>query len=127
MNRVLKDHFETSNKMTIQMCLSICRSRDFAYAGLEWQTECYCGNIPRLPFEWAWPEKCDDRCSGNSNQICGGTNAISIWQVPPKTFDGVCVYNSPSFEKMFNDFGINGHSNLTVEECQRICSGKKFV
>ena len=122
----MKDYFETSDRMTIELCLSICRSRNFAYAGLEWQTECYCGNESTRSFEWTWPGKCDDKCAGNSNQVCGGTNAISIWQVPKKTLDGVCVFNSPLFGYILSDYGIRGHSNLTIEECQRVCAGNNL-
>ena len=109
--------------MTIQMCLKICRDKGYEYAGLEWQYECYCGDKPDQDFEWAWPEKCNDRCSGDLSQNCGGSDAISIWKVPPKNLDGVCILNSPATRSVLNDFGITGHQNLTVLECQTICAG----
>ena len=109
--------------MTIQMCLKICRSKDYLYAGLQWQFECYCGNEPDHGFDWAWPEKCNDRCAGDLNQICGGTNAMSIWKIPPKNLEGTCIYNSPVTQNILNEFGITGHSNLTIRNCQEICSG----
>ena len=37
--RVLGEYFETSLDMTIQKCLSRCRSKGLQYAGLQWQTE----------------------------------------------------------------------------------------
>ena len=64
--------------MTVQMCLSICREKGFRFAGLEWQIECFCGNEPVNGFEWAWMNKCSERCAGNPNQICGGPNALSV-------------------------------------------------
>ena len=109
--------------MTIQMCLKICRDKGYEYAGLEWQYECYCGDKPDQDFEWAWPEKCNDRCSGDLSQNCGGSDAISIWKVPPKNLDGVCILNSPATLSVLDDFGITGHQNLTVLECQTICAG----
>ena len=112
--------------MTIQMCLKICRDKEYEYAGLEWQCECYCGDKPDQDFEWAWPEKCDERCSGDSNQNCGGRDAISIWKVPSKNLDGQCILNSPVSQPILNDFGINGHKNLTIQKCQAICAGKNF-
>ena len=75
-DRVLDGYFETSEEMTIEQCLGICSSKGFRYAGLEWALECHCGNEPEGGFEWAWPDKCDDTCSGNDHQICGGKGAM---------------------------------------------------
>ena len=69
-DRVLDGFTFSDPKMTVQMCLSTCREQGFSYSGLEWQIECYCGNEPANGFEWAWPNKCDDRCAGNLNQVC---------------------------------------------------------
>ena len=120
--RLLQGHFQTSNQMTIQMCLSICRSRNYQFAGLEWQIECYCDNEVRSSLIWAWPEKCDDRCAGNFDQVCGGSGALSLWNVPRKSLDGICVYNSPKNE-ILAEYQEKGHTNLTVEKCQSICQG----
>ena len=78
-NRTLNGHFFTSSEMTVEMCLSTCREKGFAYSGLQWQIECYCGNEPANRFEWAWLKKCDQKCAGNSNQICGGSGAMSVY------------------------------------------------
>ena len=68
-DRVLAGYSFIDSRMTVQMCLSTCRNRGFPYAGLQWQIECHCGNMPTGGFEWAWPDKCDERCAGNSNQV----------------------------------------------------------
>ena len=72
--------------MTVEMCLSACRQQGLKYAGLEWQIECHCGEKPKQGFEWAWSDKCDDKCAGDSNQICGGSLAMSVYtiRVPTK-------------------------------------------
>ena len=121
-NRLLQGHFEANNLMTIQMCLAICRSRNFKYAGLEWQIECYCDNELRSNLKWAWQRKCDDRCAGDIYQNCGGSHALSLWSVPSKNLDGVCIFNSPENE-ILGEYQEKGHQNLTVEKCQSICQG----
>ena len=78
-DRVLNGYFFQNEEMTVEMCLSACRERDFTYSGLEWQIECHCGDEPHQGFEWAWSDKCNDRCAGNSNQICGGSHAMSVY------------------------------------------------
>ena len=53
-DRVLQGHYFSSETMTVEMCLSICRDKGFHYSGLQWQIECYCGNEPVNGFEWSW-------------------------------------------------------------------------
>ena len=119
--RVLSGLSTTNETMTVEMCIWICGSNGYQFAGLEWQIECHCGNEPAKGFKWAWPNKCNDRCPGNHNQVCGGSDALSIYSVPEKDMDGICVYDHPNRI-------LDGHSDLevedlTVQKCQRICSG----
>ena len=96
--------------------------RWYPYAGLEWQCEGFCGEEPDFGFVLSWPDKCDDRCSGDSHQICGGTNAISIWSTPPKYIHGECFYDFPSPRRVFEDgYSIVGLEDLTVQNCIDIC------
>ena len=126
-NRILSDYFEAIEDMTIEMCLSICRSKGYPYSGLQWQCECHCGNEPEDGgFEWAWSDKCDDRCAGDSNQICGGSNAMSVWTTPPEYLDGLCVNDYPQNRRVLNEFSMTGLKNLTIESCGSICEGPDF-
>ena len=61
------------------MCLGVCRDKGFLYSGLQWQIECHCGNEPAKGFQLAWFGKCNDKCAGNSNQVCGGSQAMSVY------------------------------------------------
>ena len=108
--------------MTVEMCLSTCRSKGFAYSGLQWQIECYCGNEPKKAFEWAWPDKCSHKCAGNYNQICGGSTAISIYSNQMK-IDGSCIYDFPSPYRVLSGYSSTGHNNMTIENCKEICTG----
>ena len=128
-NRTLTGHYEANEEMTIEMCLSICRNAErpdgetwYPYAGLEWQCECFCGDEPEFGFVWSWPDKCNDRCAGDSFQNCGGTNAISIWRTPPKRIEGECFYDFPSPRRVFeHGYSIDGLEDLTIENCKEIC------
>ena len=108
--------------MTVEMCFSTCRSKGFAYSGLQWQIECYCGNEPKKAFEWAWPDKCSQKCAGNSNQVCGGSTAISIYSNPME-IDGSCIYDFPSPNRVLNGYLFTGDNNMTIEKCKEICTG----
>ena len=125
-DRILSGYFEATDDMTIEKCLSICRSKGFPYAGLEWSCECHCGHAPAKGFEWAWSSKCDDRCAGDSNQICGGTEAMSVWNTTPEIFKGYCVNDYPQHSRVLSDYSIIGLKDLTIEKCRNICQGKNL-
>ena len=110
--------------MTVEMCLSICRSKEYPFAGLQWQCECHCGYEPADGFEWAWSDKCDEPCVGDSNQICGGSNAMSVWTTLPEELYGICVNDYPQNRRVLDEFSITGLTNLTIEHCSSICQGK---
>ena len=124
-DRVLKDHFFTSPELTIEMCLAVCRAKGFRYSGLQWQIECHCGNEAEKGFEWAWPSKCNEKCIGDSRQICGGFGAASVWTVPPKNLNGLCIYDFPD-ERVLDGYWKREVKNLTVEVCSDICKGTEL-
>ena len=127
-NRTLNGYYEAKNGMTIEMCISICSHQGFKYSGLEWGCECYCGDEDKSNFKWAWPDLCDSRCSGDSAQICGGTNAINIYTTPTAT-EGLCAYDNPGHRRVLKDYFITGDNNMTIEKCGLACTGyvPKFV
>ncbi|XP_050427984.1 xylosyltransferase oxt isoform X2 [Adelges cooleyi] len=67
-------------------CLDICLQYGFVYAGVEYGTECFCGN--ELP-EWdlKLPDTfCDMKCPGNQSQICGGHYTINVFKTGASKF-----------------------------------------
>ena len=112
--------------MTVEMCLSACGGKGFDYSGLQWQIECYCGNEPVNGFQWAWFDKCHDRCAGNSNQICGGSNAISVYSTPKTNINGLCVFDFPYPRRILSDLSIIGKNNMTIENCSEICKNYEY-
>ena len=69
-------HFESSN-MTIENCLRYCSDGGFNYAGVQYSKQCFCGNT--TPVEVA--SNCDRKCSGNKNQVCGGSWALNVYSI----------------------------------------------
>ena len=101
--------------------MSICRSKRFPFAGLEWSIECYCGNEPEQGFKWAWPGKCDSQCAGDHEQICGGSKAMSVYSVAT---NGVCIVDYPNTRRILNRYSVTGDENMTIELCHDICEEK---
>ena len=78
-NRVLNGYFTYSPEMTVEFCIAVCTEKGYDYAGLEWSIECHCGNEPSKGFDWTWLDKCDENCAGDKKQICGGSDAMSVY------------------------------------------------
>ena len=83
--------------------------------------KCYCGNEPETGFEWAWPDKCNEKCGGDSDQICGGSMAMSVYSVAK---DGICIYDFPASRRVLDRFSVTGHVNMTIDLCRGICDSK---
>ncbi|KAJ6657906.1 hypothetical protein lerEdw1_001826 [Lerista edwardsae] len=135
--------FYDLRKMTVSHCQEACAERAYTYAGLEYGSECYCGN--KLPLTTARQEDCNSECKGEKGTICGGVNRLSVYRLEetwarPKQRQLAGLQASSSRGqniiyrgcfKMPEDlthalpvFVI--HSNLTVEMCLEFCSKKEF-
>ncbi|XP_072037170.1 uncharacterized protein [Amphiura filiformis] len=74
-----------NDKMTIKMCTDFCITQPttMRFAGVQYAEECFCGvesaDYARLGRKE--DHECDYTCSGNSDEICGGTNRISIYDL----------------------------------------------
>lgn len=73
-----------SPNLTVQSCISLCYQLDYSIAGLEFQTQCFCGNFIYNGNDLA-PSKsdCNLPCPGNATEVCGGANRISIYSYEP--------------------------------------------
>lgn len=72
----LKGHLERSGQNTPARCAAICRSKGFAYAGVQYGESCLCGNSYG---RYGPASNCDYACSGNPNLTCGGYSANSVY------------------------------------------------
>ncbi|XP_072037180.1 uncharacterized protein [Amphiura filiformis] len=82
-DRVLSDTRMNDGDMTIRKCIDFCQTRTMRYAGVQYSTECFCGvegsNYDRLGRKD--DSECDMTCEGNSDEICGGTWRMSIYDL----------------------------------------------
>ena len=67
--------------MTVEECASRCGG--FAYFGLEYSNECFCGND--LGGEAALESECSELCAGDKTEWCGGPGRLSLYAT-----DDVC-------------------------------------
>ncbi|KAJ7212681.1 hypothetical protein GGX14DRAFT_361515, partial [Mycena pura] len=71
-------HLVTLPDATVEACLDACIVNNYALAGLEFGHECYCGNS--ILYDYPQSPECILPCAGNSAEICGGPESLSLYQ-----------------------------------------------
>lgn len=118
-------------KMTVSHCQEACAERSYMYAGLEFGSECYCGNT--LPRNRAKEVECNNECKGEKSSLCGGVNRLAVFRIEELrdiakqrrniTYRG--CYRAPA--NLTDAFPVSVlQSALTVEMCSEFCSDKEF-
>ena len=64
--------------MTHHLCMQVCNERGFAMAGLEFGTQCMCGDFIEAGAVPADASECQMRCEGDPSQACGDAWRILI-------------------------------------------------
>lgn len=110
-DRVLTDHGKFVPLITIEECEKICLiaqniSRSL-YFGLEEDRMCYCGRKESNYGRYGPSNNCTVPCRGNETQICGGHQAISVYQLTLSP----CGQMIPP---------VNGYVNLNVNDTASI-------
>ena len=78
-SRALYSKAYADNAMTEESCVSFCDSNGFAFAGVEYSTECYCGNVIAVSGAAADAGDCNMACGGAADEACGGPNRLNIF------------------------------------------------
>ncbi|XP_033102142.1 WSC domain-containing protein 2-like [Anneissia japonica] len=145
--RALRDSFSSdSRRMTIPRCLRQCYTKGFRYAGLEFRSECYCGNI--LFQKKANESLCHLKCAGDESQFCGGIAFVSIYEIvtggktrllsrdnsksgykastssPGLADDFMICMTRPTGEFFLRDEQTMENNEMTVQICKDFCTEK---
>lgn len=85
--RILLNEYDSAN-LTRQACVAQCISGGYSIAGLEYSTQCFCDNAIHNGGALASSDaECNDPCGGDSTQICGGGDRVSLYSTgPPQVF-----------------------------------------
>jgi hypothetical protein len=107
-------------------CAKYCEDRNYLYAGVEYGSECRCGNgLSRTPTNAnIW--ECNMGCSGDSSQFCGAGWRIQIYKSPALapgswTLRG-CAVDTPSTPAFVNNVYVTPDNNVDLpSQCDEIC------
>jgi len=67
-----------NSQMTVEKCVAFCNSLSTTYAGVQFSTQCFCGNSFGAYGE---SNNCNMNCGGDANENCGGTWANSVYSL----------------------------------------------
>lgn len=70
----------TGSSMTLEQCAQTAQTGNLKYFGLEYADECWTGDTLSTSATTLAEGQCSMACAGNSTEICGGSNALSLFQ-----------------------------------------------
>ncbi|KAJ7720043.1 galactose oxidase [Mycena metata] len=147
--RSLVDRVDVVGQVSLETCTSACFTAGMPFSGAEFSDECYCGASIE---NGGGPEPisdCSMICAGNSSELCGGPNRLSMYNytgtdLPPPPVGGgggappaggvtAIATDLPSpwaYVGCYVD-GANGrvlgteidNAKLTMETCVQTCIG----
>ncbi|XP_064158014.1 sialate:O-sulfotransferase 1 [Anguilla rostrata] len=131
-DRALKGSvFYDFRKMTSTLCQDTCSESGYQFAGLEFGSECYCGN--RMPQSRTREEECNLDCRGEKGAPCGGVGRLSVYKVEEQPA-GHKRYRNARYRGCFRRpanvsaaFLFHAaQANLTSQSCVAVCTDKEL-
>jgi len=110
--------------VTPDKCLTTCAAQGFHYSGLEFGTQCFCGAAIQNGAAPVAPESCNLACAGDAAQVCGGSNAVSLYEVTPAWQSLGCYSDKGTARTLSSSAGVPGN---TVAKCQAACAAAGFT
>uniref|UniRef100_A0A3B3SB58 WSC domain containing 1 n=1 Tax=Paramormyrops kingsleyae TaxID=1676925 RepID=A0A3B3SB58_9TELE len=121
--------FYDFRKMTSTMCQDTCSESGYQFAGLEYGSECYCGN--RVGSSRVREEDCNLDCKGERGSPCGGVGRLSVYKVE-EMLPGQRRFRNVRYRGCFEmpsdpTAAFLFHAtqwNLTLQSCIEACTDK---
>jgi hypothetical protein len=123
--------------MTIEACLTFCSSKGFAYAGVEYSVECFCGSSLAAEATKVDDSVCNMPCSGAATQPCGAGSRLSLFHTTavsgPGVNPGVNGYNhmgcyaegTTGRALTYAAGGVT--AEMTVDKCTAACRAANYI
>lgn len=122
------------NVQTVETCTTWCAASKFSYCGLEYGSQCY-GDYSLPAGNLTAPDSdCSMPCAGNSSQVCGNGNRLSVYtsgvaDSAPSTNPGpvgwnflACYTDSADSRTLRTPQSVgSGASGMTVAQCAAAC------
>ncbi|MCJ1410361.1 hypothetical protein MMC19_004446 [Ptychographa xylographoides] len=82
--RIMANQQPDSQTNTVESCVATCAAAGYTISGTEFSSQCFCGNnIQNGGVLASADSQCNTACSGNSAEMCGGGNRVSVYSKGP--------------------------------------------
>ena len=61
--------------------MDYCSEQGYSIAGVQYTRECWCGSTDPTEEQFAPAADCDQPCSGDESQFCGGSCRMNVYTV----------------------------------------------
>jgi hypothetical protein len=126
--RDLTDEAVSAGSMSVETCVADCGKAGYAYAGVQYGKQCFCGNTYG---KYGTSTSCNMTCSGDSAETCGGSYANSIYKVaaattppPPSSSASLGCYKDESTRDLTDQTSL---SPVSVETCTSTCKSAGYA
>ncbi|MCJ1472308.1 hypothetical protein MMC13_000955 [Lambiella insularis] len=129
--RVLNGKHTSDSGMSYSSCATFCSL--YAYFGVEFGDQCYCGTGFSNPTSLAPESDCSVACTGNAAEVCGASKRLNVFRstnaastapsnitVPGYTYAG--CYTDSVGARVLSNASLSG-SAMTLEKCAAFCEG----
>ncbi|KAK6347941.1 hypothetical protein TWF718_005761 [Orbilia javanica] len=128
-DRALQHSWIAYGVMTVAKCIEKARAGKYRYAAVEFYGECYFGNVLALSSQSS--NQCGVRCNGQETEICGGADAITLYEDTNYTpdiggFTLVNCYTDDTSHRAL-PFTYVDWSAMTIEKCKQLGVGYKYI
>jgi microcystin-dependent protein len=107
-----------------ELCAAVCSATQYAFYGLQYGTECWCGDSYGKHGAAAQSGDCNMKCGGNAEAACGSGNRNSVYQVLRSGWQATCEPLSESGdEEDFDRDPANELQDLSLQGTSLRLSG----
>lgn len=116
--------------LTPAKCIEACKAQNYNFAGVQYGTECWCGNDAPPEDRIVDMDECNQSCSGDSAHKCGATWRMNVYRIV--SWNGNCVRDS-SPPRLLPTNAVPGSNliwgipNLTPAICIEACEDQGFL
>ena len=114
--------------LTVEACIATCAQGGYTLAGVEFGDQCFCDTTLHNGGSPVVAADCNMPCAGNSAEICGGSDYLSIYS-PAMGWQSLGCYtdNVQTRTLTHTEQITGGGAAMTVEVCQGACSAAGYM
>ena len=117
--RLLANAYDGSGNMTVTTCALFCSDQGYAFFGLEFSYQCFCGDALNPKAVPADQSNCNYACCADSSVACGGVYFIGVYEARPSPTQTANATDnsgpSPTQSPSVNDNSGNHSNNATQD------------